>query len=395
MGYRISQIFRDFIKSETSSGYLLIFSAVVAFAVVNFGFYKGYDEFWHQQIGLNIGNIFLRYSLLHWVNDGLMTIFFLLIGLEIRRELAEGELSNPQQAILPIIAAIGGALLPAIIYFGFNAGLPTSMGFGIPMATDIAFTLAVLALVGEKAPTSLKIFLTALAIIDDLIAILVIAIFYSTNVDIGYLLFASGAAFFLYVLNRKKVSFLPIYLLFGLLIWYGFLRSGIHATISGVLFAFLIPGKRSLGTSLANQFEKALHLPVAFFILPLFSFANTGIFLGSINSNNLWSATSMGIILGLIIGKPIGIFAISFLAIKTKVANLSSGLRLRHLLGGSLLGGIGFTMSMFITTLAFAETQEATISKIAVVIGSFFAGIFGYLFLRLVPSESSLIHWRN
>ncbi len=395
MQFRFSQMLKNFITSETFSGYFLFFCAVIAFAIANLGGFASYDTFWHQVYGWDLGPLSLKLTLIHWVNDGLMTIFFLMIGLEIRRELYEGELSNINHAILPVIAASGGALIPALIYSAFNAGKISIKGFGIPMATDIAFTLAVLSLLGTLVPTALKIFLTALAIIDDLIAILIIAFFYTNGVEITGLAIAGAAGLILYGLKKQKVKFLPLYIALGLVLWYGFFNSGVHASISGVLFAFLLPGETTFSSSIANQVEKSLHKPVAFLVLPIFAFANTGIFLDSVQIENLWSSNVKGIVLGLIIGKPLGIFGFSLLALRLKLARLSSELNLRHLWGGAMLGGIGFAMSIFITTLAFGETQEANVSKLAVVIASMTAGIGGYTFLRLTPKVEDRLKWRN
>jgi len=279
MKYKVTKLFIEFFESEKASGILLIFSAVAAMILANSPLGERFIEFWHVKLGWDFGVVHLRYSIGHWVNDGLMAVFFLMIGLEIEREFYIGELSDIKNARLPIFAAVGGVIIPALIHFLFNRGTATQSGFGIPMATDIAFALGVLALLGNKAPLSLKVFLTAFAIIDDLIAILVIALFYSSDFSLGYLALAAGVFFFLLLLNLRKIYWIPIYLIFGLVMWYAILQSGIHASIAGVLLAFVIPFGDGGEKSPSYGLQHILHKPVAFIIMPIFALANTGVLL--------------------------------------------------------------------------------------------------------------------
>jgi NhaA family Na+:H+ antiporter len=374
----LSQTFTNFFESEKSGAVFLILCTALSLALANSSLGPDYLDFWHLKVaGLSIE---------HWVNDALMAVFFLLVGLELERELYNGELSDFRKALLPIVAAIGGIALPALIHFSLNAGTPTQPGSGIPMATDIAFALGVLALLGSRAPASLKIFLTALAVMDDLGAIIVIALFYTASLSPTYLLAALTVFFGLVVLNRLRVMALTPYLLGGALMWYLMLRSGIHATIAGVLLAFAIPfsAKAEDEESPSHRLEHMLHKPVAFLILPIFALANTGIVIGSGWLQELASANSAGIIGGLVLGKPLGITLLSFLAVAIGLCRLPNDLKWRHIFGAGLLGGIGFTMSIFITNLAFAE-QAAIInaSKMAILVASLAAGALGYGWLRL------------
>lgn len=380
MKFKVTRLFTEFFENEQASGVILLLSAAMAMLLANSRLGDQFLEFWHIKIGWDWGSIHLQHSLGHWVNDGLMAIFFLLIGLEIEREFYIGELSDIRNASLPVVAAIGGVLTPALMHFLLNRGTATQSGFGIPMATDIAFALGILALLGNKVPVSLKIFLTAFAIIDDLIAIAVIVIFYATEFSLGYLTLAVVIFALLLFLNRRKVYWLPIYLLLGVVMWYAILQSGIHASIAGVLLAFAIPFGDGSEESPSYRLQHALHKPVAFFIMPIFALANTGVQLGS-SITGLISANTLGILAGLFVGKPLGIFLFSWLAIKAKLVNLPEGISLRHLIGAGFLGGIGFTMSIFITLLAFGESQIAQDSKIAIMIGSISAGIVGYFLL--------------
>jgi NhaA family Na+:H+ antiporter len=333
----------------------------------------------------------------YWVNDGLMAIFFLLIGLELKRELYKGELSNFKNALLPIFAAFGGIALPALLHFYFNAGLPTEKGFGIPMATDIAFALSVLALLGSRVPASLKIFLTAVAVIDDLCAIIIIAVFYTSNLSLLYLALSLGVFCVLAILNRFRVYSLIPYLLGGAIMWFLMLQSGVHATIAGVLLAFTIPftAIRDDKKSPSYVLEHFLHKPVAFFIMPVFALANTGIIIGANWASSLSSPNSLGIITGLLIGKVIGVSLLSFIAVKTGVCRLPLSLNWKHIIGAGFLAGIGFTMSIFITNLAFKTDAELINSSImATLLTSLGAGIIGYIWLMIfgkasVDAESS------
>ncbi len=325
-------------------------------------------------------------SVEHWINDGLMAVFFLLIGLELEREFYEGELSDFKNALLPIFAAIGGILLPALIHLAFNNGTPTQAGIGIPMATDIAFALGVLALLGSHVPASLKVFLTALAVMDDLGAIIVIAIFYTAKLATIYLFGAIVVFGILFLLKKARVLSLVPYLLGGVLMWFLMLKSGVHATIAGVLLAFVIPFTGVADddeTSLSYKLEHFLHKPVAFFILPIFALCNTGIVIGADWFQSLASANSLGVLLGLIVGKPIGIALMSFLVVALGICRLPLDLNYKHIVGAGILGGIGFTMSIFITNLAFTDSNVINNSKMAILLASLTAGTIGFIWLKL------------
>jgi NhaA family Na+:H+ antiporter len=335
-----------------------------------------------HQLGFENDTIHLKYSVLLWINDGLMAIFFLLVGLEIKREIVEGELSSPKKASLPILCAIGGAAVPAIIYLSLNAGQETASGWGIPMATDIAFALAVINLLGNRIPSSLKIFLAALAIVDDLIAILVIAFFYSSGIEVSYLLYAAAGLVILILMNRFNVLNPYLYLIPGVFIWYFVHHSGIHATIAGVLVAMTIPTNDTAIESPLERLEHALTKPVNFFIIPVFAFANTNITLESEMLGGLTSSLGLGITLGLLVGKPIGIMLTSYLCTKAKLSSLPEGSTWRHIFGVGLLAGIGFTMSIFIAILSFNDPLHISEAKLSILITSLLAGVIGYLALN-------------
>jgi NhaA family Na+:H+ antiporter len=376
---RLSKTFKAFTESSKAGGIILIVCTLVSLAIANSSFGPGYLGFWHGYVaGLSIE---------HWVNDALMAIFFLLIGLELERELYNGELSDLRNAMLPMLAAAGGIAVPALIHFGLNGGTATQAGVGIPMATDIAFALGVLALLGSRVPASLKIFLTALAVMDDLGAIIVIALFYTNDLSFLYLLGALGVFAGLLAMNRVlRVMALAPYLLGGALMWFLMLKSGVHATIAGVLLAFAIPysSREDDAESPSHRLEHVLHKPVTFLILPVFALANTGIVIGADWASELLSANSLGIILGLVAGKPVGIFLFSFAAVALGLCRLPLDLSWRHILGAGLLGGIGFTMSIFITNLAFLGAPEAINgSKMAILAASLVAGIAGFTWLKL------------
>ncbi|MDQ3253818.1 MAG: Na+/H+ antiporter NhaA [Acidobacteriota bacterium] len=383
---KLSNSFRNFFESEKSSGIVLIICTVVSLLLANSIIGAKYLSIWHVYVG--------GLSVEHWINDALMAVFFLLIGLELERELYNGELSNFKNALLPIVAAIGGICVPASIHFALNSGTPTQAGLGIPMATDIAFALGVLALVGSRVPASLKVFLTALAVMDDLGAIIVIAVFYTAQLSIAYLIGALAVFGLLVALNRffRMMSLVP-YLLGGALMWFLMLKSGVHATIAGVLLAFAIPfsAKEDDEESPSHRLEHFLHKPVAFIILPIFALANTGIFIGAEWAQNLTSANSSGIIAGLVVGKPLGIMLLSFVAVTIGICKLPLDLNWWHVFGAGLLGGIGFTMSIFITNLAFVGNVETiNASKMAILLASLTAGTIGFLWLKLFgkPTES-------
>jgi NhaA family Na+:H+ antiporter len=375
----LTQAFKDFIHSSKAGGIILILCTIASLAIANSPAGGAYLDFWHARIGGG--------SIEFWVNDALMAVFFLMIGLELERELYAGELSDLRNALLPIVAACGGIGVPALIHFGLNAGTPTQAGLGIPMATDIAFALGVLALLGDRVPVSLKIFLTALAVMDDLGAIVVIALFYTAQLSLPYLAAAAGMFAVLVLLNRAgRVMSLTPYLLGGALMWFFMLESGVHATIAGVLLAFAIPytGKAEGEASPSHRLEHALHKPVAFLILPLFALANTGIAVGAGWGERLLSANSLGIAIGLVAGKPLGIVLATFGAVALSVCRLPSDLAWRHVIGAGLLGGIGFTMSIFIANLAFAG-QPAVVdaSKMSILIASTLSGALGFAWLGM------------
>jgi Na+:H+ antiporter, NhaA family len=380
--------FKDFVESEKSSGYLLVFITLISMIVANSQLGQDYLKVWHSHIDLSFSQIQLNFSIEHWINDGLMVIFFLLVGLEIEREIYEGELSTIKKASLPAIAALGGMLVPAAIHYYFNAGTASQRGFGIPMATDIAFTLGALSLLGKRVPISLKIFLTALAIIDDLGAIIVIALFYTSNISIVYLLGAFGIIMVLLLMNRLKVNKLSPYLILGVVMWYFMLKSGVHSTISGVILAFLIPFRRAGENNISHKLEKKLNKPVAFFILPIFALANTAILLPADIGRNITEPNSIGIIFGLVLGKPVGIFIFSYLAVKIGFGILPNNINWKLISGAACLAGIGFTMSIFITNLAFKENTLIVSSKLSVIVASTISTMVGLMILKLVSRKN-------
>lgn len=377
-----ANMFKDFFESEKIAGVLLVICTIISLIISNTAFGEKYLEFWDSYINLSFSRLELSYSFEHWVNDGLMAIFFLLVGLEIERELYVGELANIKNALLPILAAAGGVLFPALIHFLLNSGTPTQSGFGIPMATDIAFALGILSLAGKNIPLSLKIFLTALAIIDDLVAITVIALFYTKTFSAYYFFGAIAIFLLLFIAGKRKVYHLSIYVIGGIVMWYCMLKSGVHATIAGVLLAFAIPFHKEDDKNPSYKLQHILHKPVAFIILPLFALANTAI---SFPQNILASFTTknaLGIMLGLIVGKVVGIFCFCYVAVKAKLAALPEDLRWRHILGVSFLGGIGFTMSMFITNLAFTDPAVIIASKMGILLASTCAAVVGLYILK-------------
>jgi NhaA family Na+:H+ antiporter len=385
----ITKLFRDFSNSEKVGGLLLLACTVISLLIANSSYGEAYTHFWHSKLDLSFASVNLNYSVEHWINDGLMTIFFLLVGLEIERELYKGELTSFKNAILPIGAAVGGMLVPAGIYLLINWNSGNTSGFGIPMATDIAFALGMMALAGNRVPFSLKIFLTALAIIDDLGAILVIALFYNTGLSWAFLGSALGIFALLMVLNKLGVKNLVVYLVPGVIMWYCMLQSGVHATITGVLLAIAIPFSKNDATNPSYLLQHALHKPVAFIILPIFALANTGILLSEGWLSEMGSANSLGIILGLVLGKPIGILLACWLLVKTKIATLPYQVRWKELTGAGVLAGIGFTMSIFISNLAFTDMATAQFSKIAVLIASLIATILGLSILFTSSKKES------
>lgn len=376
-----TKLFKGFFESEKTGGILLLLCTAISLVIANTGMGEAYLHFWHAPLDLSFGPVNLNYSVEQWINDGLMTIFFLLVGLEIERELYAGELSSFSNAILPVVAAVGGMVVPAAIHYLFNAGTPTQSGFGVPMATDIAFALGMLALAGNRVPYSIKIFLTALAIIDDLGAILVIAIFYNTGIDWTYLAIAAGILAALFVLSKLGVRHLAFYLLPGLVLWYCMMQTGIHPTIAGVLLAFVIPFSGENENTPSYKLQHALHKPVAYLIVPIFALANTGIILEEGWLSEMTTNNSLGIIAGLVIGKPIGILLFCWLLVKLAKVKLPNHVQWKNLLGAAVLAGIGFTMSIFISNLAFADARTASYSKVSVLIASLTATVIGLLIL--------------
>ncbi|MGQ9897137.1 MAG: Na+/H+ antiporter NhaA [Acidobacteriota bacterium] len=374
---RLTPTFKRFFLSEQASGVLLLICTIISLVLANSPLGKAYLHAWHVKVaGLPVEV---------WINDGLMAVFFLLIGLELKRELYVGELSNLRHALLPIAAALGGIIMPATIHFTLNNGTATQPGVGIPMATDIAFALGVMALLGNRVPASLKVFLTALAVVDDLGAILVIALFYSGSVDWGYLGATLVILVALFLCNRWGITALWLYLLGGSVMWFCMLHSGIHATVAGVLLAFAIPftGKSEDEVSPSYRLENRLQLPVSFAIMPLFALANTGIVIEHQVLSLISSANGVGIFTGLFIGKPIGIVLASTAAVLLGICQMPLDLNWKHLLGAGFLGGIGFTMSIFITNLAFPDNALiVSASKMTILLASLTAGTAGFLWLK-------------
>jgi NhaA family Na+:H+ antiporter len=379
----MTRLFNEFFESKRTSGLILILCTITSIAIANSDFGKDYLDFWHAKVGFEISNIIsLRYSLEHWINDGLMAIFFLLIGLEIEREFYIGELSSLKNASLPVIAAIGGMATPTLLHFLLNHGTESAAGIAIPMATDIAFALGVLSLLGSSIPVSLTVFLTALAIIDDLGAIAVIALFYASDFSLLYLVLAFGVFAGLLILNRLGIHRLLFYLVPGFLMWYFMLKSGIHASIAGILLAVAVPFGRGDEASPSYRLQHLLHKPVAFIIMPLFALANTGIPLTGNWIAGLTTPNCMGIFAGLFVGKPLGIVLFSFLAIKSGLSELPGDVNWKHIIAVGFLSGIGFTMSIFITILAFDDPDMVQGSKISILLSSLMAGAAGFLILR-------------
>ncbi|GGD67369.1 Na(+)/H(+) antiporter NhaA [Emticicia aquatilis] len=369
-----TKLFKDFFESEKSGGLTLIVCTAVSLIIANSTWASSYEHFWHTD--------FAGHGIAHWINDGLMTIFFLLIGLELEREIYQGELSNIKDALLPIFAAIGGMLLPAGIFYLLTYGTEGQAGIGIPMATDIAFALGILSLLGSRVPTSLKVFLTALAVIDDLGAIFVIAIFYTKTILWMNLFIALSIFVVLLIFNRLKIRNLIPYLIGGVAMWYFMLNSGVHATITGVLLAFAVPFGNGDEKSTSYILQHFLHRPVAFIILPLFALANTAIAIDGNIVETLTQNYSLGIAFGLIVGKPLGIFLISFVVVSLGICKLPFDLDWKSIIGAGLLGGIGFTMSIFITLLAFEDAIVINNAKFMILTASLLAGMLGYFYLK-------------
>ena len=430
---KVSTPFEHFLHAQTTTGLILIFMTILALILANSPLTEGYAHFFHTKVDFNVGSWELSHTIHHWINDGLMAIFFFIIGLEIKREVLVGELSNIKVAILPILAAIGGMVFPALIYFSITSGTEGVGGWGIPMATDIAFAISALVLLGKRVPTALVTFLVALAIVDDLGAVLVIALFYTEQIHTLPLALAGGAFLILVAFNRFGIHMILPYFIVGLLMWFFMLESGVHATIAGVIAAMAIPSKpkkvptsfrqdakvlldeydsypineenginerqkaillkledniRDIGTP-AARLEHDLHLPVALIVIPLFALANAGIAIDfSSIGTTIMTPVSLGIIMGLILGKVLGIFGVAWLAIKLKIATLPQGSTMNQIFGVAFLGGIGFTMSIFVADLAFINSPELVFqAKVGILAASLFAGLFGYFWLRFVAKS--------
>lgn len=379
---KLTKAFNEFFEGE-NGGILLIICTIISLLIANSFFSESYLHFWHFYLG--------GLSIEHWINDGLMSVFFLLIGLELKREILVGELSDKKNVMLPVFAAVGGMLIPAGIYIFLNRGTVTQSGFGIPMATDIAFAIGILSLLGNRVSSSLKVLLTAVAVIDDLGAILIIAVFYTTSLSLVNLLFVLVIFAILFFLKRFKINYLFIYIIGGIAMWYFMLHSGVHSTLAGILLAFVIPFDKDEKKSLSHRVEHSLHKPVSLIILPLFALANTAIVFAPGWAAGLTTHGSIGIFAGLVIGKPLGIFLFSFIAVSLGISTLPSGVRWKHVLGIGLLAGIGFTMSIFITLLAYEDAALITETKIAVLLASLASGILGYVWLRNTLKTDNII----
>jgi NhaA family Na+:H+ antiporter len=424
---RVLRPMQEFIHNSASSGIVLMIATILALVIANSPLAAAYEKLLHTYIGVSFGSYQLKYSLLHWINDGLMVIFFFLVGLEIKRELFVGELSNLRAALLPIVAALGGVIVPALLYTLCNINGPGKVGWAIPMATDIAFALGLLAILGSRVPFGLKVFLTAVAIVDDLMAVLVIALFYSSGINFTALSIGFGLLGLLLLANLFGIRTIVLYVILGVLVWLAFLQSGIHATIAGVLVAWTIPARNRIDPAhfvaqardILNQFEQSpmepsrmltdeaqqhavihleevcedvqaplqkmehsLHFWVQFIIMPVFALANAGVTfsLGSITGTS--TMVPVGIILGLVVGKPVGLLVASWLAVRTGIAELPSGVEWRHMVGVGFLAGIGFTMSLFIASLGFGESALLDAAKTGILLASLVAGTMGYLLLR-------------
>lgn len=377
--------FKEFLQSGTAGGAILLCCVVIALLIANSQWGPAFESLLTTDLGINTDHVHLRYSVRSWINDGLMVIFFLMVGLEIKRELVEGELASPKKAALPILAAAGGVIVPASIFAFLNHGTETAAGWGIPMATDIAFALGIITMLGKKVPVSLKIFLAALAIVDDLMAILVIAVFYTSELNFTFLLYAGVLWALLIAFNRMGVKSLSLYLIPGVFIWYFIHHSGIHATIAGVLVAATLPTNPVAAESPLEKLEHMLVRPVNFIIMPIFALVNTNIAFHADMISGLFTPLGMGIVLGLVVGKPIGISVVSWLAVKSGLSALPERATWAHILGVGMLAGIGFTMSIFIAVLSFSGNNALlSEAKFSILIASVSSGIIGSLMLTFV-----------
>lgn len=431
----IKEPFTRFLKIESSGGIILILATIAALIIANSSLGSEYELFWKQYFTIGTESFNLSKPIILWINDGLMAIFFFMVGLEIKRELIAGELSSPKQAALPIIAAIGGMVVPAALFILFNFNDPGIDGWGIPMATDIAFSLGILSLLGKRVPLALKVFLVAFAIVDDIGAVLVIAIFYSAEIHWSLLLIGLGLIALLFLFNYLNIQYIPLYMIIGWIVWYLFLKSGIHPTIAGVLIAFSIPSTRKIRLKEFNEtishslkdfcndpcedsitlnheqlasidtmesqihkvqsplqsLEHTLHRFVTFIVMPVFAFANAGVVLTGVGLAS-FSTLTLSIALSLVLGKIIGIFMFSYITIKLKIAELPRSIQWSHIFGASILGGIGFTMSLFISNLAFDNVVLINQSKLGILIGSIVAAVFGFVYLKIILRKASPVN---
>lgn len=388
MKARLLDPFQRFFASEAAGGIVLLVCTAIALAWANSPWKDGYDSLLHHSLAVGGSHFELELTVHEWINDGLMALFFFLVGLEIKREILTGELASMRRAALPIAGAIGGMIVPAALYALFNANGAGARGWGIPMATDIAFALGIVALLGPRVPAALRVFLAAVAIVDDIGAVLVIAIFYTSSISRLWASSALAILAVLLILNRAGVRSAIPYLMLGVALWVAVLLSGIHATVSGVLLALTIPARRrdASNESLLERLEHSLHAPVAFLIVPLFALANAGVRLGGASSSDVTMTVLGGVAIGLVVGKPLGITAASWLAVRLRVADLPDGVSWRLLQGVSWLGGIGFTMSLFVGALAFTDISLLNSAKLGVLLASFVAAIMGWLMLRRTAS---------
>lgn len=380
------QLIQRFLKLESAGGILLLFSAAVAMLLANSPLSSQYNDFLNLPVSLQIGSFSINKTLIHWINDGFMAVFFVLVGMEVKKELFEGALSSYQQAIFPAIAAVGGMIVPALVYWFIAKQDPSlANGWAIPMATDIAFALGIMALLSKQVPLPLKIFLLALAIIDDLGAIVVIALFFSHELSVQALIFSGVSILTLVLLNRFRVSALCAYMVVGAILWASVLKSGVHATLAGVIIGFCIPLKGKKGERPLHDFEHILAPWSSFVILPLFAFANAGVSFDGIDVSMISSPLLLAIACGLIIGKPVGVFGFSYISVKLGLAKLPDGINFKQIFAVAVLCGIGFTMSMFLASLAFdADAGESvnTLSRLGILLGSTVSATLGYLFLK-------------
>lgn len=380
------QLIQRFLKLESAGGILLLFSAAVAMLLANSPLSSQYHDFLNLPVSLQIGSFSINKTLIHWINDGFMAVFFVLVGMEVKKELFEGALSSYQQAIFPAIAAVGGMIVPALVYWFIAKQDPSlANGWAIPMATDIAFALGIMALLSKQVPLPLKIFLLALAIIDDLGAIVVIALFFSYELSVQALIFSGISILTLVLLNRFRVSALCAYMVVGAILWASVLKSGVHATLAGVIIGFCIPLKGKKGERPLHDFEHILAPWSSFVILPLFAFANAGVSFDGIDVSMISSPLLLAIACGLIIGKPVGVFGFSYISVKLGLAKLPDGINFKQIFAVAVLCGIGFTMSMFLASLAFnADAGESvnTLSRLGILLGSTVSATLGYLFLK-------------